>query len=60
MLTWGLFPIATLFGGWIARIDLRLPFLLAAAFVLVATLIAIPLLIVGTRRAGAEAQALPA
>ncbi|HYJ48544.1 MAG TPA: MFS transporter [Microbacterium sp.] len=60
MLTWGLFPIATLFGGWIARIDLRLPFVLAAAFVLVATLIAIPLLIVGTRRAGAEAQALPA
>ena len=31
MLTWGLFPIATLLGGWVARIDLRLPFVLAAA-----------------------------
>ncbi len=31
MLTWGLFPIATLLGGWVARIDLRLPFLIAAA-----------------------------
>ena len=25
MLTWGLFPIATLLGGWVARFDLRLP-----------------------------------
>ncbi|HYI52011.1 MAG TPA: MFS transporter [Microbacterium sp.] len=57
MLTWGLFPIATLLGGWVARIDLRLPFLLAAGVVVVAALVASRLLIVGTRRAGAEADA---
>jgi hypothetical protein len=56
MLTWGMFPIATLLGGWVARIDLRLPFLLAAGVVVVATLIASRLLIVGTKRAGAEAE----
>lgn len=55
MLTWGLFPIATLLGGWVARIDLRLPFLIAAGVVLVATVLASRLLIAGTRRAGAEA-----
>ncbi len=54
MLTWGLFPIATLLGGWVARVDLRLPFLIAAGVVVVAALVASRLLIVGTRRAGAE------
>lgn len=54
MLTWGLFPIATVLGGWVSRIDLRLPFAIAAAVVLVATLVAAPLLISGTRRAGAD------
>lgn len=57
MLTWGLFPIATVLGGWVARIDLRLPFLLAAGVVVVAALVASRLLIVGTRRASAEADA---
>jgi hypothetical protein len=57
MLTWGLFPIATLLGGWVARVDLRLPFLLAAGVVIAATLVASRLLVVGTRRAGAEAEA---
>lgn len=57
MLTWGMFPVATLFGGWVARIDLRLPFLLAAGVVVVATVLASRLLIVGTKRAGAEAGA---
>lgn len=57
MLTWGLFPIATLLGGWVARIDLRLPFLIAAAVVVVAALMASRLLIVGTIRAGAEVEA---
>ncbi|MCR2763758.1 MFS transporter [Microbacterium sp. zg.B48] len=56
MLTWGMFPIATLLGGWVARIDLRLPFVIAAAVVAVAALVAARLLIVGTRRAGAEPQ----
>lgn len=57
MLTWGLFPIATLLGGWVARVDLRLPFLLAAGVVLIAAVVASRLLIFGTRRAGAEVDA---
>lgn len=57
MLTWGLFPIATLLGGWVARVDLRLPFLLAAGVVVVAAVAASRLLVVGTRRAGAEVDA---
>lgn len=55
-LTWGLFPIATLVGGWIGRTDLRLPFYIAGGFMVVAALVAIPLLVGGTRRAGAEIE----
>lgn len=44
-LTWGIFPFATLLGGWVARIDLRLPFLLAAGVTLVATAVAVRLLL---------------
>ncbi len=54
-LTWGLFPIATLLGGWVGRADLRLPYVIGGAAVAVATLCAVRLLINGTRRAGAEA-----
>ncbi|MFB7891258.1 MFS transporter [Microbacterium sp. NPDC056044] len=43
--TWGIFPFATLLGGWVARIDLRLPFLIAAGVTLVATLVAVRLLL---------------
>lgn len=43
--TWGIFPFATLLGGWVARIDLRLPFLIAAGLTLVATLFAVRLLL---------------
>ncbi|MDR7112021.1 MFS family permease [Microbacterium trichothecenolyticum] len=43
--TWGIFPFATLLGGWVARIDLRLPFLIAAGVTLVATLFAVRLLL---------------
>jgi MFS family permease len=57
MLTWGVFPLATLLGGWVARADLRLPFVIAAVFILVATGLGARLLIVGTRNAGAEAGA---
>ncbi len=42
--TWGIFPAATLLGGWVARIDLRLPYLIAAGAVLIAALLAAPLL----------------
>lgn len=57
MFTWGLFPIATVLGGWVARFDLRLPMLIGAGVVFIAALIAIRLLLVGTREAGAEADA---
>jgi len=58
MFTWGLFPVATLIGGWVARYDLRLPLLIGAGVILVAAILASRLLIVGTREAGAEADAL--
>lgn len=53
-LTWGLFPIATILGGLVARIDLRLPFLLGGAATAIVALFGVRLLIVGTRDAGAE------
>lgn len=56
-LTWGLFPIATLLGGLVARIDLRLPFLIGGAATAIVALIGTRLLIVGTREAGAEVDA---
>jgi MFS family permease len=58
MVTWGLFPVATLSGGLVARVDLRMPFLIAGVLSLAATVVAGRLLIVGTRRAGAEAEAI--
>ncbi len=53
-LTWGLFPIATILGGLVARIDLRLPFLIGGAATAIVALFGVRLLIVGTRQAGAE------
>ena len=53
-LTWGLFPIATLLGGWIGRTDLRWPFWIGGAVVVFMGLISARLLVEGTRRAGAE------
>lgn len=35
--TWGLFPFATLLGGFVARYDLRLPYLIAAVVTLATT-----------------------
>lgn len=60
MLTWGIFPIATLLGGLVSRASLQLPFVISGVVVAVATLVALRLLIVGTREAGAEAGAAPA
>lgn len=42
---WGLTPIATVLGGFVARIDLRLPFLIGGVVVLVLALIATRLLL---------------
>ncbi|GAA1847289.1 MFS transporter [Microbacterium koreense] len=43
--TWGLFPFATLLGGFVARADLRLPYAIAAVVTLVATAIAARLML---------------
>ena len=43
--TWGPFPFATLLGGFVARIDLRLPYLIAAVATLVATAVAARLIL---------------
>ncbi|WP_314148406.1 MFS transporter [uncultured Leifsonia sp.] len=42
---WGLTPIATILGGFVARIDLKLPFLIGGGIVVVLTLIATRLLL---------------
>lgn len=56
-LTWGLFPVATVIGGWVGRADLRMPFWIGGAVVIGAALLGARLVIVGTRRAGADAPA---
>lgn len=48
-LTWGLFPIATMLGGLVARVDLRLPYLIAAAVTIIAALAAARLLLAASR-----------
>jgi MFS family permease len=42
---WGLTPIATILGGFVARIDLRLPFVIGGGLVVVLSLIAARLLL---------------
>lgn len=60
-LTWGIFPLATLLGGWVASVaDLRLPFVVGGVVILVAAALAARLLIVGVRAAGAETDAAAA
>ena len=53
---WGLTPIATVLGGFVARVDLRLPFVIGGAIVVVFALIATRLLL----SAGRYGQALAA
>jgi len=55
MLTWGLFPIATIIGGLVSRVDLRVPFIVGGGVIVLAALVGSRLLIVGTRKEGAEA-----
>jgi len=54
--TWGVFPVATLLGGLVARSDLRLPFTSAGALTLIVALSASRLLVRGTPRAYAAAD----
>ncbi|MEI3866843.1 MFS transporter [Microbacterium sp. CCNWLW134] len=51
-LTWGLFPIATLAGGLAARVDLRLPYIIAAGVTLAATAVASRLILAASRQTG--------
>jgi len=53
--TWGMFSFATLLGGWVAQTSLRLPFVTAGVFILIATVLGAHLLVVGARNAGAGA-----
>lgn len=53
-LTWGLFPVATILGGVVATVDLRLPFLAAGVVCAVATLACTRLLLSATRQGPAE------
>ncbi|MBB4667495.1 MFS family permease [Microbacterium marinum] len=57
MITWGMFPLATVLGGWVARGDLRLPYLLAGGFCLVATLVCTKLLLEASRQGLSPADA---
>lgn len=50
--TWGIAPAATLLGGWVARYDLRLPYLIGAAITLIAALAATRLLLRASRYDG--------
>jgi hypothetical protein len=43
--TWGAIPLATIAGGFAARVDLRLPFLIGGAGVVIAVLAATRLLL---------------
>lgn len=55
---WGLFPVAGLLGGLVARIDLRLPFIVGGALMVVVALCAVRLLLAVDRHsAEASAQA---
>ncbi|WP_426623869.1 MFS transporter [Leifsonia sp. McL0607] len=56
---WGLTPIATVLGGFVARIDLRLPFAIGGAIVVVLALIATRLLLSAGRYGHAQASASP-
>lgn len=39
-ITWGLMPVATLLGGWIARVDVQLPYLVGGGATVVVGLFA--------------------
>jgi MFS family permease len=56
-ISWGLYPIATVLGGWMGRFSLRAPFVLGAAGALVVTLIAARLFLSADRQVPSEPQA---
>lgn len=52
--TWGLFPFATLLGGWVARYDLRLPYVIAGVVTLITALIGSRLLLEASKHDAPE------
>lgn len=54
-INWGLMPVATLLGGWVARADLQLPFLVGGAVVVATSALRARTIL----RADAEAEATP-
>ncbi len=52
--TWGMFPFATLLGGLVARVDLRLPSLIAGIVTLAATAVCVRLLLEASRHSEPE------
>lgn len=57
MITWGMFPLATVLGGWVARADLRLPYLMAGGICLAATVACTKLLLEASRQGLSPADA---
>lgn len=57
---WGLSPIATILGGFVARVDLRLPFVIGGAVVAVLTLVSARLLLSAGAQVPKEPEAQPA
>ena len=53
-LVWGLFPVAGLLGGFVARVDLRLPFIIGGALMLVTALGALKHLLAVDRFSGEQ------
>jgi MFS family permease len=57
---WGLTPVATVLGGFVARVDLRLPFVIGGAIVVVLALIATRLLLSAARYGQPQGPRAPA
>jgi len=53
-ISWGLYPIATVLGGWVGRVSLRAPFVIGAAGALIITLIAARLFLSADRQVPSE------
>jgi MFS family permease len=56
---WGMTPIATVLGGFVARIDLRLPFVIGGGVVVVLALVAARLILSATAQVPADEAPIP-
>jgi hypothetical protein len=55
-LNWGVIPVATLVGGYVARLDLRAPFVIGGAGVVIVALLGVRLLLSIDKRAAGYAS----